>query len=333
MRRPLDQTEALNRMIDTHSYDHSILVSKYQHRYWTNTYKSPVFLLVDSSSMRGGSWHKVKEEAAVIAPICTEHDDDIIDIHFSNWFKRFMKDTLETPCSWYLPTDPPPHSSRKLCDEVLERCSKYIQRFSSLSENASLPGIGPVSGRTNQPPRTDQNRRWNGLSVTENKHRSACCANTVIGVLFDGNDHIESSELHSGLWSSVLQFIRSTKPIAELTAIRLLLAMIPRAIAPPPWGDLETLHLQDLAYVEGRRILWEGLYLAVARFAAWILRRRHIPDGVRNRAAEMLITVLSNAGCMFMAAVSAMLAISYSRLLAGDHSFKPWYVAQIEGDP
>jgi hypothetical protein len=213
--------------------------------------------------------------------------------------------------------------------ESIRNLAKSSQRLYDIQ--VSPAPIWPVYVLCGQPLEKDICYQCGFIPFTKNRHRFGCWVDTVFSLLSDENGHIETSKLCSGLWSSALQFIRSTKPIVELTAIRVLLAMIPRVVAPPPWGDLETLHLQDLAYAEGRRILWEGLYLAVARFAGWLLRRRQIPEGVRNKAAEMLITVLSNAGCMFMAAVSAMLAISYSRLLAGDHSFKPWYVAQIEG--
>ncbi|KAI9797328.1 MAG: hypothetical protein M1833_005507 [Piccolia ochrophora] len=43
-----------------------------------------VFLIDDSGSMAGASWRKTASALASIAPICTAHDADGIDIHFLN---------------------------------------------------------------------------------------------------------------------------------------------------------------------------------------------------------------------------------------------------------
>lgn len=43
-----------------------------------------VFLIDDSGSMAGRSWREVKEALRAIAPICTAHDDNGIDVYFLN---------------------------------------------------------------------------------------------------------------------------------------------------------------------------------------------------------------------------------------------------------
>ncbi|KAL2020791.1 hypothetical protein VTK56DRAFT_7989 [Thermocarpiscus australiensis] len=43
-----------------------------------------IFLIDDSGSMAGGSWREVKEALRAIAPICTAHDDNGIDVYFLN---------------------------------------------------------------------------------------------------------------------------------------------------------------------------------------------------------------------------------------------------------
>jgi hypothetical protein len=43
-----------------------------------------VFLVDDSSSMRGQRWKEAEEAIAAITPICTQHDSDGIDIYFLN---------------------------------------------------------------------------------------------------------------------------------------------------------------------------------------------------------------------------------------------------------
>ncbi|KAL4913501.1 hypothetical protein BDW62DRAFT_192339 [Aspergillus aurantiobrunneus] len=43
-----------------------------------------VFLVDDSTSMRGKRWHEAEDAIAAIAPICTHYDSDGIDIYFLN---------------------------------------------------------------------------------------------------------------------------------------------------------------------------------------------------------------------------------------------------------
>ncbi|CAI7598961.1 unnamed protein product [Penicillium glandicola] len=43
-----------------------------------------VFLVDDSSSMRGELWEEAREAIAAIAPVCTKHDSEGIDIYFIN---------------------------------------------------------------------------------------------------------------------------------------------------------------------------------------------------------------------------------------------------------
>jgi hypothetical protein len=43
-----------------------------------------IFLVDDSSSMRGELWQEAKEAIAAIAPVCTKYDSDGIDIYFIN---------------------------------------------------------------------------------------------------------------------------------------------------------------------------------------------------------------------------------------------------------
>jgi uncharacterized protein YegL len=43
-----------------------------------------IFLIDDSGSMAGRSWRETKQALSAIAPICTAHDEDGIDIYFLN---------------------------------------------------------------------------------------------------------------------------------------------------------------------------------------------------------------------------------------------------------
>ncbi|KAH6973326.1 hypothetical protein EDB80DRAFT_627844 [Ilyonectria destructans] len=43
-----------------------------------------VFVIDDSGSMAGRSWYEVREALSAIAPICTSHDPDGIDVYFLN---------------------------------------------------------------------------------------------------------------------------------------------------------------------------------------------------------------------------------------------------------
>jgi len=43
-----------------------------------------VFVIDDSGSMAGPSWHEVKKALRAITPICTAHDDDGVDVYFLN---------------------------------------------------------------------------------------------------------------------------------------------------------------------------------------------------------------------------------------------------------
>ncbi|KAK7413144.1 hypothetical protein QQX98_007970 [Neonectria punicea] len=47
-----------------------------------------VFVIDDSSSMRGRSWSQVREALGAITPICTSHDPDGIDVYFLNHKSR-----------------------------------------------------------------------------------------------------------------------------------------------------------------------------------------------------------------------------------------------------
>ncbi|RSL81165.1 hypothetical protein CEP52_017259, partial [Fusarium oligoseptatum] len=48
-----------------------------------------IFVIDDSGSMAGRSWHEVREAVGAIAPICTSHDSDGIDVYFLNHRSRY----------------------------------------------------------------------------------------------------------------------------------------------------------------------------------------------------------------------------------------------------
>ncbi|RSL75157.1 hypothetical protein CEP52_017870, partial [Fusarium oligoseptatum] len=47
-----------------------------------------IFVIDDSGSMAGRSWHEVREAVGATAPICTSHDSDSIDVYFLNHRSR-----------------------------------------------------------------------------------------------------------------------------------------------------------------------------------------------------------------------------------------------------
>ncbi|KAJ6191337.1 hypothetical protein N7519_001358 [Penicillium mononematosum] len=57
-----------------------------------------IFLVDDSSSMRGELWQEAKEAIAAIAPVCTKYDSDGIDIYFINHRPK-SNTNINTNCS------------------------------------------------------------------------------------------------------------------------------------------------------------------------------------------------------------------------------------------
>ncbi|CAJ2511243.1 Uu.00g068680.m01.CDS01 [Anthostomella pinea] len=61
-----------------------------------------VFLIDDSSSMRGRSWKETQDALATIVPICTAHDEDGVDVFFLNHKSRDKGDAKKgTPGTGY----------------------------------------------------------------------------------------------------------------------------------------------------------------------------------------------------------------------------------------
>ncbi|KAI8648794.1 VWFA domain-containing protein [Fusarium keratoplasticum] len=60
-----------------------------------------IFVIDDSGSMAGRSWHEVREAVGAIAPICTSHDSDGIDVYFLNHRSRNSGSGTQAPGGYY----------------------------------------------------------------------------------------------------------------------------------------------------------------------------------------------------------------------------------------
>ncbi|WXC65296.1 hypothetical protein SNK03_011101 [Fusarium graminearum] len=60
-----------------------------------------VFIIDDSGSMAGRSWREVREALSAIAPICTSHDPDGIDVYFLNHRSNAVGSGTQAPGGYY----------------------------------------------------------------------------------------------------------------------------------------------------------------------------------------------------------------------------------------
>ncbi|GKU07660.1 unnamed protein product [Fusarium langsethiae] len=60
-----------------------------------------VFIIDDSGSMAGRSWREVREALSTIAPICTSHDPDGIDVYFLNHRSSAVGSGTQAPGGYY----------------------------------------------------------------------------------------------------------------------------------------------------------------------------------------------------------------------------------------
>jgi uncharacterized protein YegL len=60
-----------------------------------------VFIIDDSGSMAGRSWREVREALSTIAPICTSHDPDGIDVYFLNHRSSAVGSGIQAPGGYY----------------------------------------------------------------------------------------------------------------------------------------------------------------------------------------------------------------------------------------
>ncbi|KAF4553476.1 Hypothetical protein D9617_7g032040 [Elsinoe fawcettii] len=106
-----------------------------------------LFLIDDSSSMRGSRWTTARSAVATIAPICTAHDLDGIDIHFLNapsqqyHFNVTSASTVNEIFSTVEPFGGTPTGQRldKILREYLYRYEKSVKRASKPSSRRSSP--------------------------------------------------------------------------------------------------------------------------------------------------------------------------------------------------
>ncbi|KAM0553831.1 hypothetical protein ACHAPJ_007177 [Fusarium lateritium] len=60
-----------------------------------------IFVIDDSGSMAGRSWREVREALSSIAPICTSHDPDGIDVYFLNHRASSVGTGTQAPSGYY----------------------------------------------------------------------------------------------------------------------------------------------------------------------------------------------------------------------------------------
>ncbi|GKU08224.1 hypothetical protein FLAG1_11162 [Fusarium langsethiae] len=70
-------------------------------RYAFLTTFDTVFVIDDSGSMTGRSWREVREALSAIAPICTSHDPDGIDVYFLNHRSSNAGSGTQAPGGYY----------------------------------------------------------------------------------------------------------------------------------------------------------------------------------------------------------------------------------------
>jgi len=118
-----------------------------------------IFLIDDSGSMAGQSWREVKSVLANIAPICTAHDDDGVDVYFLNHRSIHLGDTdhgkaaggynvtddavVETLFTKVLPTAATPTGKR-----VSAILKPYLQHYEAKVRETGDPdntGVKPVN--------------------------------------------------------------------------------------------------------------------------------------------------------------------------------------------
>ncbi|KAF5024241.1 hypothetical protein F66182_3698 [Fusarium sp. NRRL 66182] len=56
-----------------------------------------IFIIDDSGSMAGRSWREVREALSIIAPICTSHDPDGVDVYFLNHRSSASASGMQAP--------------------------------------------------------------------------------------------------------------------------------------------------------------------------------------------------------------------------------------------
>ncbi|PNS17405.1 Lysophospholipase 1 [Sphaceloma murrayae] len=113
-----------------------------------------VFLIDDSSSMRGARWHAAAHAVATIAPICTAHDLDGIDIRFLNapsqpYYSNVRSAaTVNEIFSSVEPFGGTPTGQRLdgILREYLSRYEKSTKRRSRRGSPDSAAGGGPGGG-------------------------------------------------------------------------------------------------------------------------------------------------------------------------------------------
>ncbi|EXM13006.1 hypothetical protein FOTG_18522 [Fusarium oxysporum f. sp. vasinfectum 25433] len=60
-----------------------------------------IFVIDDSGSMAGRSWREVREALSTIAPICTSHDPDGIDVYFLNHRSPAVGTGVQAPGGYF----------------------------------------------------------------------------------------------------------------------------------------------------------------------------------------------------------------------------------------
>lgn len=105
-----------------------------------------VFLVDDSSSMKGPRWREAEEAIAAIAPICTQYDDDGIDIYFLNHRPK-AEDRKEGAFGYYskvktaaevrtIFNKAEPRGSTHVGRRLLDILGPYLRRVRETSHNA-----------------------------------------------------------------------------------------------------------------------------------------------------------------------------------------------------
>lgn len=97
-----------------------------------------IFLVDDSSSMRGRRWKEAENAIATIAPICTRYDKDGIDIYFLNHSREYTNITTAEHVREIF-TSVEPYGATPFGKRLLNILTPYMHRINVSGVNASEP--------------------------------------------------------------------------------------------------------------------------------------------------------------------------------------------------
>ncbi|KUL81771.1 hypothetical protein ZTR_09247 [Talaromyces verruculosus] len=105
-----------------------------------------IFLIDDSGSMAGRSWREAEQAIAAIAPICTRHDPNGIDIYFLNHYNTLSKGGGYTNVKSHSAVqeifhDVEPRGMTPIGQRLREILLPYLRRVEKMAANMDEDGI------------------------------------------------------------------------------------------------------------------------------------------------------------------------------------------------